>query len=109
MANAAPNRRGTGHEESSAGVGAALAAEGFAFEFSNGVDSATTVSSTSASAAARTLRQAIGLRLSGTFRRDVARRRERANTRSISERVHQSAKGQDRTPVPASQTAARTG
>jgi hypothetical protein len=39
----------------------------------------------------------------------VARRRERANTRSISERVRQSAKGQDPTPVPASQTAARTG
>jgi len=60
-------------------VATARWAGGFAFEVSSLVDSATTASSTSASAPARTLRQAVGLRFGGSLRLVVARLRERAN------------------------------
>ena len=82
-------------------------AGGFAFELSSLVDSATTVSSTSASMPARTLRHAIGRRFGGSLRR-VCRPPARARElRSISERFCQGApRGRDPTPERESQTGA---
>ena len=79
VAKALRKGRGTGQVALTVGAATARRAGGFAFELSSRVDSATTVSSTSASTTARTLRQAAGLRFGGSFRRVVARLRERAN------------------------------
>jgi hypothetical protein len=90
---------GTGQEALIAGATVARRAGGFAFDVSSLVDSATTASSSSASAPARTLRQAIGLRLGGSLRLVVARLRERANWRSISDRLCQDTRGRVIPPI----------
>src|SRR4029077_11158489 len=87
VANALRKSRGTGQAALIVGTAAACRAGGFAFELSSLVDSATTVSSTSASTTARTLRQAAGLRFGGSLRRVLAPLCERTNWRSISESV----------------------
>ena len=61
----------------------------FRVELSSPIDSATTASRKRASAAARTLRHESGLRLIGIRRRTVARLRDRAKSRSSSERLVQ--------------------
>ena len=88
---------------------AARCAGGFAFEVSSLVDSAITVSSTNASTTARKLRHASGDRFGGSLRLVVARLRERANARSISDRVCHDTRRPDLPPIRTHKTAAGLG
>src|SRR2546430_3573862 len=99
-ANAGRNCEGTGHLGLSVGAVFFTAAGGLAVDVSSRVDSATTASRTRASAPARTLRQATGLRRSGSRRSARARRRERLKLSSISERFrHEDSAATGRDPT----------